>query len=478
LILSISKVAKLQKTPPMPGPKPEASLVVPRQATRARWAIAGAGAGIAALLALITLSSTTPLPTDAKAVEKLLSGEVAAVAPDAAPADELKLNWPCFRGVNGAGLSASTNAPAQWDPKTGTGVLWKIPSPTTGFNSPLVWNDRVFFSGGDEKAREVICLDGKTGQILWRNSVTNVPGMPAKLPEIPESTGYAAGSMATDGRRVYAIFATGEVTAFALDGKPVWAKFFGPLKNPYGHATSLATWKDRLILQLDQGESEEGKSKLCAVDGRTGQVVWQKQRKVGASWASPIVIEAAGKAQIITLAIPNVVAYSATDGAELWRVEVLNGEVTPSPAFAAGFVLVASPSEKLVAIRPDGQGDVTKSHVVWANEDYVPDVSSPASNGELVFMVTTSGMLTCLDIKDGKKVWEHDFEMECHASPTVAGHQLYILGQKGTAVVAEAARQFKEVFRTDMGDAFHATPAIAHDRLYLRGVTNVWCLGK
>jgi hypothetical protein len=138
---------------------------------------------------------------------------------------------------------------------------------------------------------------------------------------------------------------------------------------------------------------------------------------------------------------------------------------------------VASPSEKLLAIRPDGQGDVTKTKVVWTNEDNVPDVTSPASNGEFVFALTTSGMLTCLDAKDGKKQWDHDFEMECHASPSLAGNRVYLLGQKGTAVVVEAGRQFKELFRAEMGDAFHASPAFAQDRMYLRGVTNVWCIG-
>jgi outer membrane protein assembly factor BamB len=299
-----------------------------------------------------------------------------------------------------------------------------------------------------------------------------------KAPEVPDSTGYAASTMATDGRRVYAIFATGELAAFTLEGKPLWFKNLGPIKNPYGFATSLATWQDRLILQLDQGESDEAKSKLYALDGRTGQIVWQRPRKVGSSWATPIVIEGAGKAQIITLAVPWVIAYAAADGVELWRVDCLNGEVTPSPVFAGGMVIVASPSEKLLAIRPDGQGDVTKTHVAWTAEENVPDVTSPVSNGALVFTLTTGGLLTCLDGKDGKKQWDHDFETEFHASPGIAGGRLYLFSQKGTAVMVEATRQFKELFRTEMGDAFHASPAFMEDRIILRGLANVWCLGK
>ena len=252
-------------------------------------------------------------------------------------------NWPGFRGPGGGGVSPLTNVPAAWDPQTGAGIAWKVPSPTSGFGSPIVWGDRVFLSGGDARKREVVCLDSKTGQVVWRQPVTNVPGAPAQPADVPDSTGYAAATMATDGRRVYVFFANGDCAAFTLEGKPAWSKSFGPLKNPYGHATSLTTWRDRLIVQLDQGDSDDNKSKLYALDGRTGQIVWQRPRKAGASWATPIVFEAAGKAQMITLAVPFIIAYSAADGAELWRVEGLNGEITPSPVFAGGLLIRRQP---------------------------------------------------------------------------------------------------------------------------------------
>ena len=488
-VVAVTQGARYRRQLPMPQPKPDAPEQATRSAARARWSVAAGGAAIGAFLFILSLGLSAALPKRTADVERLLgAGEATgaeelhstdqAKASDAASLQELRQNWPRFRGTDGSGVSMLTNVPMPWDTKTGAGIAWKAPVPASGFNSPIVWGDRVFFSGGDASQREVFCLDAKTGQTLWRQPVASVPNGPAQAAEVPESTGYAASTMATDGRRVYVIFANGDCAAFTLEGKPAWSKSFGALKNPYGHATSLATWRDRLIVQLDQGDSEDNKSKLYALDGRTGQIVWQRPRKAGASWATPIVIEAAGKAQVITLAVPYVISYAATDGAELWRVECLNGEITPSPVFAAGLLFVASPSEKLLAIRPDGLGDVTKTHVVWTNEDNVPDVTSPTSNGELVFAVTTSGMLTCLDAKDGKKQWEHDFDMECHASPSLAGDRLYLFSQKGTAVVVEAARQFKELFRTEMGDGFHASPAFAQDRIFLRGVTNVWCVGE
>jgi len=496
LVLAVNQLGRYRRKLPSPRLGSEA----PAKANltgSSRWAVAVTGAIIAVSLFGLTFGPSNALPRGSAEVDKLLGvdnspteaapaveGSAASSHPlptagasDAAPPEELRQNWPRFRGADGGAVCSFTNVPASWDAKTSSGIAWKVPVPVVGFNSPITWGGRVFFSGGDAAKREVICLDGKSGELVWRRALENVPGSPAQLPEIPETTGFAAATMASDGRRLYVIFGNGDVGALTFDGKVVWSKGFGPLKNPYGHATSLATWQNRLILQLDQGENDENKSKLIALDGRTGQVLWQQARKVGASWASPIVFEAAGKAQIIALAVPWVIAYSATDGAEIWRVECLTGEITPSPVFAGGLVIVASPSEKLLAIRPDGQGDVTKTHVAWIAEDNVPDVTSPLSNGELVFAVTTSGLVTCYDGKNGKKQWEHDVEMECHASPTLAGDRLYVLTQKGTMVVMEAGRQFKEVARSEMADAFHASPAFAPDRIFLRGVTNVWCVG-
>src|SRR5262249_48840755 len=159
-------------------------------------------------------------------------------------------------------------------------------------------------------------------------------------------------------------------------------------------------------------------------DGRTGQITWQTPRKAGSSWATPLTFEAAGQPQVVALAIPWAFSYNLSNGSELWRVECLNGEITPSPIFSGGLVLVPSPSEKLLAIRPDGHGEVTKTHVVWSTEENVPDVTSPVSNGELIFTLTTPGLLTCFDQKDGKKLWEHDYEMECHSSPSIAENHL------------------------------------------------------
>jgi outer membrane protein assembly factor BamB len=330
-------------------------------------------------------------------------------------------------------------------------------------------------TGADASEGVLCCLDLRSGALLWRERLS-LRG-PSVTTQADPATGFAAPTPATDGRRVYALFGTGDLAAWTLDGKLVWSKNLGPVNNPYGHSSSLVTWNDRLLVQLDQGEPEAGQSSVAALNGLTGEVIWRHTRRVGSSWASPIVIVAAGKPQLIALAVPAVTSYAPADGTELWRVECLSGEVTPSPAFAAGLVLVASPSEKLLAIRADGTGDVTKTHVAWSNEENVPDVTSPVSNGEFVFTLTSSGTLTCLAAKDGRKCWQHEFELEFHSSPIIAGDQLYLFSLKGDAIVVQVGQDFKELFRTSMTDAFHATPAVALNRVVIRGETNVWCLG-
>jgi outer membrane protein assembly factor BamB len=444
---------------------------------RARWSVAATGGLVFCALLAVAFRWTPALP-DKTIASPALSGTAQSAAPDFASAEEYARNWPRFRGPAGNGWSGATNLPQKWDPGTGNGILWKVPAPGPGLNSPIVWNDLVFLATADLDERAVHCVDANSGKTLWRQTLARLARTGAAETQGSPATGYAAPSLATDGRRVYAMFGTGESAAFTLDGKQLWVKNHGPLKNTYGHASSLATWHDHVIIQLDQGESEDNRSRLYALSGVTGEIIWQHPRKVGASWASPIVLEHAGKAQVIALAVPNIVACDVNTGAELWRVEGLNGEVTPSPAFASGLLFAISPSEKLMAIRPDGSGNVTKTHVAWAVEEGIPDITSPAADGELLFNLTSSGLLTCLDAKNGTKQWDHDFEMEFHSSPGIADGKLYLFSLKGTALVVKADRKFTELSLVEMSDSFEASPAFAANRIFARGETNLWCFGQ
>jgi outer membrane protein assembly factor BamB len=272
------------------------------------------------------------------------------------------------------------------------------------------------------------------------------------------------------------------------------------LENSYGHATSLLTWRNRLIVQLDQGRAEAGKSRLYALDTATGEIVWQQRRIVSGSWATPIVIPAPKRAQtestdaasgplshersydhgeqIIAMGEPWLISYAPENGQELWRWEGLGSDLAPSPIFANGLLFVVSPNQQLLAIRPDGQGDVTKTHLVWSTQENVPDITSPVTNGELLFTLSTYGVLTCFESKTGAKLWEHSFEVEFHASPAIAGERIYFISTAGDAFVVRVGREFQQLAQNKFGEPVAASPAFAGERIIVRGEKTLFCVAE
>ncbi len=392
------------------------------------------------------------------------------------PAEEIKRNWPRFRGPGGLGVSNYANVPASWDGETGQGILWKTPVPLPGKNSPVVWGDRVFLTGATEKERAVYCFDANSGEMLWARAVENVPFSEPEPPEVSADTGFAAPTATTDGQRVYAIFANGDLISFDFDGNQIWARNLGPFKNVYGYASSLNMYQNLLIVLLDQGGAEEGISEIIGIEGTSGKTVWETDRPVPNSWATPIIIDTGEREEIITCGNPWVIAYEPASGTELWRAKCLGGDIAPSPVYGNGLVFVTNTYEILAAIRPGGEGDVTETHIAWTAEDGLPDICSPLANGELVFLLETYGFLTCYDAKDGTKVWEHDLDETFTASPSLAGDNLYFLTDDGIMIIVEAGREFKEVGRSKLGEIFEACPAFLDGRIYIRGEENLYCI--
>ena len=301
LVLSSGKAASLKKTRTLPQPKTDAREQAVKMAARARSSLAAVGLVVATSLVVIRLGHTSVLPADQAGWQKLLGQGRAEEAPaEAVPSlTDFQTNWPRFRGWDGSGVSTFAGAKSN-----SLAELWRSPIPASGHSSPIIWGDRLFISGGTVDRREVYGYNTATGVLLWRRAIENVPGSPPKISDLQEDTGCAAPTLATDGRRVYVIFANGDLAALDLDGSVVWSKYLGPVKNTYGYAASLALWGNNLLVQLDQGETTAAGSKLISLQGATGKVLWETSRPVPASWATPIVIEAAGKTQIVTMAIP------------------------------------------------------------------------------------------------------------------------------------------------------------------------------
>jgi outer membrane protein assembly factor BamB len=474
LVVALQTSVEARQRLPQPRPDPQAAANAARRAAQSRRAVAITGAVCAGGMLAVAWGVRSHFATLAKIVAPGSPAAAAATTP-LPPPEEFARNWPRFRGPDGGGTAAG-EAPLHWDAATGAGVAWKTAVPAPGFNSPIVWGNRVFVSGATREARTVFCYDTASGALVWQCAIPLPTGPGVQALEISEETGYAASTLATDGRHVYAIFGHGDLTAITLAGKVAWTKHLGVPKNPFGHATSLAVWQGRVIVQFDQGEVDARKSRLFAYDGANGKLLWEKPRSISTSWATPIVVEAAGRTQIITLGVPQVIAYAFADGAELWSARVMDGEVTPSPVFAGGLVLVIKPEHALIAIKPDGTGDVTETHVAWKTEESMPDVTSPVSDGTWAFAVNGSGELLCFETKQGAKVWTKELDANVQASPAIFGRRMYVTLADGVTVVAEVGAEYRELARNPLGEQVFASPAFAGGRLYLRGHKHLFCL--
>lgn len=383
-------------------------------------------------------------------------------------AESVASNHNAFRGAWGNGVSSKRNIPASWDGPTSANILWKTPLPLHGYNSPIRWGDKLFMSGASPQRRIVFCIDRHSGNIVWEREVNNIPGSPATPPRTTEDTGLAAPTMTTDGQRVFAIFGTGDIIAFDLEGNRLWARNLGVPQNHYGHSSSLLTWDGKVFVQYD---TQDG-SRVMALDNKTGETVWQTNRSDGISWASPILARVGNAFQLILAANPTVSAYDISTGRELWKVACMSGEVGPSPAYGGGLVYAANEYARMVAINPE------TGTQVWEDNYYLPEVSSPLYHDGLLYIATSYAVFACFDASNGEFLWEFDAENGFYSSPMLADGKIFVFDLEGQAYIFMPGREVRLIASPKLGEKVFATPVFADGRIYIRGNRHLYCIGE
>jgi outer membrane protein assembly factor BamB len=397
-------------------------------------------------------------------------GAVGALGPQAYKGiEEFKKNHNTFRGFFGQGISYHRNIPVNWNCFTGQNVKWRVKFSKPGTNSPVIWEDKLFISGADAQSRILACYDRFTGQLLWEKEVKDIPGSPATPPKEYPETGLAAPTMAVDGHRVYAIFGTGDLIAFDLDGTRIWGRNLGVPVNPYNHSSSLVVWQEKLVIQYDTRAG----GRMLTVNTATGKTIWDITRPVQISWASPVLIQEDGKIQIVTTADPYVAGYDLETGRELWKVEGMMGEVATSVAYDDGFVFANSAYAKLICIKPE-----PGASYIWEDDEYLSEIPSPVAYKGLLYVPTNYGDLVCYDAKTGEKYWEKWFDEEIYSSPMIADGKLYLIDKAGNMHILKADKTGTVISEPEMGEGGFALPAFAEGLIYLRGTSNLYCIGE
>jgi outer membrane protein assembly factor BamB len=403
----------------------------------------------------------------------ILFGNVSAIL----IAQELRIGtenqWPGFRGPNGLGVFADTNPPLSFDAKTGENIKWKISLPKHGMSSLIVWDNQVFLTGADEESRQLYSIDADTGKLLWTHDIHGLDDEPVEgtLPKVLDETGYAASTPTTNGRNVAAVFATGELVCVDMKGTRIWSKHLGVPKNHYGHASSLLNDGDRLFVQFDHSLN----SKLYSFDFATGKIQWQVDRKEIA-WSSPILVESNGRRELIVANSKSVDSYAPETGKLLWHVECLAGEVAASPAYHDGIVVVASEGSAATAIDIAAADDASRVHWQW--KESLPDTASPVAGNGMVIIPTGFGVVSCLDIKTGKMLWEHQFDTGFSSSPIIVGDKVFLADLSGKLQIFKLSPMFESFGECNVGEPIYATPAFAARQIYFRTMSKLFCISR
>ena len=415
----------------------------------------------------------------------------------------LAQNWVSFRNFDGNGIGFSDNPPIRWDGKTGDNIVWQAEVPLSGNSSPVIWENKLFLTGADENTQKIFCYDIADGKLLWEKDVTR-PEAKVSADKVDADTGFAAPTPVVDGRHVYAMFANGELVAVDLNGNFVWRHSFGIPDNHYGFASSPALYFDKLIVQFDNGDGEDGTSKLVAFDLDTGRIIWETARDMPNSWASPTIKNIGGSYQIITCADPFAIAYNPEDGKEIWRCRCLSGaDVGPSAISLGDVVLITNQSPRTTAIDATGSGDITATHILWIGNNALPDTVSPLAAGEYFLTLDAYGYLTGYNPKEVSasnkraKYWELSVgEMSSfYSSPLRVGEYIYAFDKTkdnarafvldiskaavdGEGMLTDESAAAMIISENPMLEPCVTSPAVLNNRLYIRSAAKIYCIGR
>lgn len=404
--------------------------------------------------------------------------EVQAVSlPEAALPEPASADWPWWRGPNLTGRSRDRSAPTAWN--ASKNVIWKADVPGSGHSSPVVWGDKVFLTTADDRSQEqrVLAFERQTGKSLWSTAVHS-GGLTRKHPK----NTHASATPACDGQHVCSAFVNGTglyVTAVDLEGKQVWQAQAGPFHAEHGYGSSPVLYKSLVIVN---GDNVEG-CFMAALERTTGKIVWRTRRKTTrrhGSYGSPVIATLAGKPQLLQTGMSEVTSYDPETGKLLWSCAG-PAEVTANTVAFSDTLVFASggyPEKELLAIRADGSGDVSKSHVVWRTGKGVTYVPSPIYHDGHLYVVNDSGVATCFEASSGKQVWQDRLDGSFSSSPVLVGDLLYVTNETGKTFVLKTGPKFEVIAGNELADGGFATPTVCGGRIFLRTNHHLWCIGS
>ncbi|MSO36002.1 MAG: pyrrolo-quinoline quinone [Acidobacteria bacterium] len=375
-------------------------------------------------------------------------------------------DWPAFRGPDGQGHSREQNLPIEWSESTN--VAWKTKVPGLGWSSPVVSGGKVWVTTAVEQrgiSLRLLGFDAATGREMVNVEVFQVV---ASRGDINPKNSWASPTPIVDGERVYVHFGADGTAAVTTTGTVLWTQRF-EYQSQHGAGGSPVVYGDLLIFSCDGSDA----AFVVALDKQTGKVKWKTNRRFPAdqAYTTPLVIRVGERDQLISVGAYRAAAYDPLNGKEIWRVSYPDGfSNVPRPVFAHGLVYIATGFQQpsLLAVRPDGAGDVTKTHTSWKLTRGAPLTPSPLVVEDEIYVVTDGGIATCLDARSGAVIWQQRLRGTYSASPVFAGGRIYFLAEQGVTTVIASGREFRRLATNPLDGGLLASMAVSGGSLFLR----------
>ena len=387
------------------------------------------------------------------------------------PVFSLAENWTEFRGPTGQGHSREHGLPLTWSETEN--VAWKAPIPGRGWSSPVLADDQIWLTTAvdDGRSLRALCLDRDTGRIVRNVEVFQLtdPG------PVHQKNSHASPTPILEGDRVYLHFGSHGTACITRSGEIVWKTQELKYYHRHGPGGSPVVYGDLLIVSCDGYDIQF----VVALDKRTGKIRWKSPRKGYQAYTTPLTIQVQGKDQLISPGAHRAVAYEPLTGKEIWSVRYGEGySNVPRPVFGHGLVFICSGFEQaiLLAVRPDGRGDVTDSHVAWSLKRAVPLTPSPLLVGEELYLVSDNGIASCLDAKTGKAHWQQRLGGNHSASPIFADGRIYFLNEEGESVVLAPGKEFKKLSTNQLDGQTLASMAVSGNAIFIRSASHLYRL--
>ena len=406
---------------------------------------------------------------------------IVMIATLGAPAGDVD-NWPQFRGPGGDGHTSATGLPLKWSEKEN--VVWKTAIHDVGWSSPVIWGNQVWMTTAEKKGGRLfaVCVDRTNGKIVHDIKLFDVD----KPERINPMNSYASPTPVIEAGSVYVHFGGyGTARVDTKSGEVIWSRRDMKCSHHMGPGASPIPYGKLLIITLDGTDVQY----IAALDRETGKTVWKTKRSLDytgvhkfcrKSFCTPTVIQAAGRKQLVSPCSKGIIAYNPDTGKELWKVQSKGWSVVPRPVSDGKRVYVINDCDfpELWAIKPNGKGSVTGSHIAWKLKKNMSQRASVLLLEDLIFSVSHKGYVVCVEAATGKPVWQERIGKAYSASPIYAENRVYLFSERAGTTVIEPGRKYKPLATNQLDGRVMASPAVAGKAIFIRTDTHLYRIEK